>query len=59
MNKEKNAIIKDGWVICPYCTKKNMKLSGKETIKNLRFRCKASRRLNEHFFMIDNIESEE
>lgn len=59
MNIEKCAIKKDGWIVCPYCKKKNIKLTGKETIKNLRFRCKASRRLNEHFFMIDNIESEE
>lgn len=47
------AKIIDGWVVCPVCSKKQFPLCGNEQIKNLKYRCKTSRKNNEHFMMID------
>ena len=49
------AIIKNGWVVCPVCGKKQFKLYGNEEIKNLKYRCKSSRAGSPHF-MIVNVE---
>jgi len=51
------AIIKDGWVVCPHCGKKQIKLYGNEKIRNLKYRCKSSRAGSPHF-MIVNVEDD-
>ena len=58
MPEELTAKIKDGWVICPFCYKKQFKVEEGAVIKNLRYRCKMSTAKSEHF-MIVNTESEE
>lgn len=47
------AIIKNGWVLCPVCGKKQFKLNANTTIHNLEFRCKTSRKDNEHFMIVN------
>ena len=58
LKEELKAKIKDGWVICPLCFKKQFRVEEGTTIKNLRYRCKMSTAKSEHF-MIVNTESEE
>lgn len=54
----KEAIITtDGKIKCPICGKTNGMISGSETIRNYRIRCKSSRRNHEHYFVL-NVESE-
>lgn len=55
--RESNAHIVDGWVVCPYCFKKQFPVESDTDIKNLRYRCRGSRTKSEHF-MIVNFESE-
>ena len=52
MSEELSAKIKDEWVICPYCYKKQFKVGNGAVIKNLRYRCKMSTAKSEHFMFI-------
>lgn len=57
--EEKQAIItEDKKILCPYCHKINGELTGNETVRNLRLRCRGSNGRLEHFFML-NVEREE
>ena len=57
--KIKEAIITpDNKIQCPICHKTNGIITGQETIRNFRIRCRSSRRGLEHFFML-NVEKEE
>lgn len=58
MQEELTAKIKDGWVVCPYCFKKQFKVQKDTAIQNLRYRCKMSTANSEHF-MVVNTEREE
>ena len=54
MNEEyKNAIIEDGRVLCPYCYKLNLKVDGSEVIRNLKIKCRGSRRNANHCFVVN------
>ena len=53
MDEVKQATIKDGWVICPICGKRQFKIQPGVTISNLEYRCKTSRRKKEHFMLIN------
>lgn len=55
----KEAIITaDRKIKCPICGKTNGMITGHETVRNLKIRCKGSRRNHEHYFVL-NVESEE
>lgn len=55
----KEAVITpDKKIHCPICGKTNGIITGQETIRNFKVRCRGSRRNLEHFFMI-NVEREE
>lgn len=55
----KEAIITpDKKIQCPICGKTNGMITGQETIRNYKVRCRASRRGREHFFVL-NVEMEE
>lgn len=59
MEELKEAIITpDKKIRCPICGKVQGMLSGRETIRNFKIRCRSSRRNHEHFFVL-NSESEE
>lgn len=59
MEEIRQAIIaKDNKILCPYCHKINGELTGKETIRNFKVRCRGSSGRLEHFFML-NVEMEE
>lgn len=50
----KEAIItEDKNILCPYCKKKNGELTGEETIRNFKIRCRGSNARLEHFFMLN------
>lgn len=51
-------ITPDKKIKCPICGKTNGMITGKETIRNFKVRCRGSRRGWEHFFLL-NIEAEE
>lgn len=53
MGEVREAIIKDGKILCPYCFKLNGELTGKEEIHNFRIRCRGSGGRMEHFFMLN------
>ncbi len=58
MGELKDAIIlSDGRIKCPLCNKTNGMLTGNETVRNFKIRCRGSRRKREHFFML-NVEPE-
>lgn len=57
MEEIKEAIIKDKAVVCPICGKLNARLTGFETIRNFKVRCRGSNGRLEHFFML-NVEKE-
>lgn len=42
MGEVREAIIRDGKILCPYCHKVNGELTGKEEIHNFRIRCRGS-----------------
>lgn len=54
----KEAIIADKKIKCPICGKTNGMITGFETIRNYKVRCRGSRRGWEHFFVV-NVEKEE
>lgn len=59
MEELKQAIITpDKKIKCPICQKTNGRITGQETIRNYKVRCRASRRGWEHFFVL-NVEKEE
>lgn len=59
MEELKEAIITpDNKIKCPYCFKTNGMVTGRETVRNFKIRCKGSRRGREHYFML-NAEKEE
>ncbi len=50
----KEAIItENGKIKCPYCGKTNGMITGNETIRNYKVRCRGSRRGHEHFFVLN------
>lgn len=51
-------ITEDKKILCPYCRKINGQLTGQETIRNYKVRCRGSGGRLEHFFML-NVEKEE
>lgn len=51
-------ITEDGKILCPYCHKINGELTGRETIRNYKVRCRGSSGRCEHHFML-NVEMEE
>lgn len=52
--EERQAIItEDKKILCPYCHKINGELTGNETVRNLRLRCRGSNGRMEHFFMLN------
>lgn len=51
-------ITEDGKIQCPICGKCNGMITGEETIRNFKIRCRGSRRGWEHYFTI-NVEKEE
>lgn len=51
-------ITADKRLLCPYCGKLNGRLTGNETIRNFKMRCRGSNGRMEHFFML-NVEMEE
>lgn len=51
-------ITEDNKVKCPYCGKVNGVLTGHETVRNYKIRCRASRKNQEHFFVL-NVEGEQ
>ena len=55
MYEVKQAIIKDGWVVCPVCGKRQFKVRQGVTVANLEYRCRSSRKKNEHFMLINFI----
>lgn len=57
METSKQAIIRDGVIICPLCYKKNGELTGNEEIHNFKIRCRGSSGRLEHFFVL-NVERE-
>lgn len=57
--EEKQAIItEDKKILCPYCKKVNGELTGFETIRNFKVRCRGSNGRLSHYFML-NAESGE
>lgn len=59
MEELKEAIITpDNKIRCPICGKVQGMITGRETVRNFKIRCRSSRRNCEHFFML-NAESEE
>ena len=58
MDELKNAVITpDKKIKCPVCGKTCGMITGLETIRNYKVRCRGSRRGWEHFFML-NVEME-
>lgn len=57
MKDLRQAIIKDGKILCPYCHKINGELTGDEEIHNFKVRCRGSSGRLEHFFVL-NVEKE-
>lgn len=53
MSVVKSAIIKDGWIMCPICGKRQFKVEANTTIIDLKFRCRSSRKSNEHFMLVN------
>lgn len=53
MNNLRQAIIKDGKILCPYCHKVNGELTGDEEIHNFKVRCRGSSGRLEHFFILN------
>lgn len=53
MKDLRQAIIKDGKILCPYCHKINGELTGDEEIHNFKVRCRGSNGRLEHFFLLD------
>ena len=51
MIEDKQAIIKNGWVHCPICDKKQFPITYKTKITNLRYQCK-NRSFEKHFMII-------
>lgn len=58
--KLKEAIITpDNKIKCPICYKTNGKVTGEETVRNFKIRCRGSKRNHEHYFMLNlNVEKE-
>lgn len=54
---EKQAILQGKRILCPYCKKMNGQLTGQESVKNFRIRCRGSSGRQEHFFIL-NVERE-
>lgn len=54
MEQLKEAVITpDRKVRCPVCGSTNGMLTGHETVRNYRIRCKSSRRNRQHFFVLN------
>lgn len=53
MKKYREAIIEENKIRCPICGATNGMITGRETIRNYKIRCKSSRRNHEHFFMLN------
>lgn len=53
MKDLRQAIIKDGKILCPYCHKINGELTGDEEIHNFKVRCRGSSGRLEHFFILN------
>lgn len=53
MKTLKKAIIRDNWIRCPTCGKKQFMLYGGEVIHGLKFRCRTSNSRQKHYFLID------
>ncbi|MCM1325241.1 MAG: hypothetical protein NC094_01325 [Bacteroidales bacterium] len=52
--EERQAIItEDKKIYCPLCKKLNGILTGQETIRNYKIRCRGSNGRMEHFFMLN------
>lgn len=51
-------ITEDNKIKCPYCGKVNGIITGFETVRNYKIRCRASRKNQEHFFVL-NVEGEQ
>lgn len=50
----KEAIITpDNKIKCPHCGKTNGMVTGNETVRNFKIRCKGSRRNHEHYFVLN------
>lgn len=50
----KEAIITPkGEVRCPYCGKLGLVLTGEETVKKLKIRCRGGRKGMEHYFLLN------
>lgn len=54
MGEVREAIITPkGEVRCPYCGKLGLVLTGEETAKNLKIRCRGSRKGAEHYYVLN------
>lgn len=53
MEAYKQAIIKNGAIMCPWCYKKNGELTGNEEVHNFKIRCRGSSGRMEHFFILN------
>lgn len=47
-----DAEIREGWVVCPLCGKKQFKIQPETEIHNLEYRCKTSNGRSEHFIRV-------
>lgn len=54
----KEAVIVDKTVRCPICGKLNGVITGEETVRNYKIRCRGSRKGFEHYFTL-NVERKE
>lgn len=53
MELKEAVITPKGEVRCPHCGLLNAMLTGEETIKGFKMRCRGSRRGAEHYFMLN------
>lgn len=51
--QEQRAKIKNGWVVCPICRKRQFPISEGAEIRSLRYKCKKGGGCFEHYMMID------
>lgn len=59
MEELRQAIITpDNKIRCPICGKTHGLVTGRETVRNFKIRCRSSRRNHEHYFVL-NLESRE
>lgn len=47
------AKIKENWIVCPLCGKRQFPVDSDTEINNLRYRCRSSKGVNEHFMLIE------